>query len=87
MIGPQNISDEGTSLFCTQFYAIDDIIVEGTESFFVVMTPISNRVNPFQPEGNRIEMTIADDDGMHANTFILYIVSLSPVMLAIDNTY
>ena len=65
VIGPQNLTRPygDTGGFCTPFSLIDDIIVEGTESFFVVMTPISDRVKPYIPGEDRIEVHITDDDG------------------------
>ena len=49
--------------FCSTFSPIDDDIVEETQSFFVVMTPISDRVEPSQPGVDRIEIEILDNDG------------------------
>ena len=66
VIRPGDINQEElTGRVCTGFSAVDDIIVEGTESFFVVVTPISARVKPCHGGSDRIKITIVDDDGMH----------------------
>ena len=85
VLGPQNISSEGTSQFCTPFFPVDDIIVEGTESFFVVMSPISDRVKPYQPGKDRIEVHIKDDDGKCEHFILLFCIMIkSPIFACVN---
>lgn len=61
VITPGDLSAEDTATICTTLVTtVDDIIVEGFESFIVTVTPITHRIE------SEVSMTITikDNDGM-----------------------
>ena len=50
---------------------MDDIIVEGIESFYVVVSPLTDRVLLLNDERDRVEVTIRDNDGMISHDIII----------------
>lgn len=64
MIRPENINQQGETQICEQFCTRDDIIVEGEETFFVAVSPLTDRVKFTNPDKTAIEITIQDNDGI-----------------------
>ena len=59
-------SISGNSVICPSYSPLEDDIVEGTQSFFVVMDPISDRV-VFAQGVDHIEVYILDNDGDYSS--------------------
>ena len=72
VIRPQDINtNNGGGQFCASFCTTDDIIVEGIETFYVVVSPLTDRVTLLNDERDRIVVTIKDDDGMMSHDIII----------------
>lgn len=65
VIRPEDISRERTGRVCSPIvYTVDDIILEGSESFIVTVTSDNDRVQPLGPDRDFINITIMDNDSM-----------------------
>ena len=64
VVRPQDIAgvNEGLWNHCFPFCTKDDNIVEGDEFFFIVITPHTDRVKPFDSVEDRFKITIEDND-------------------------
>ena len=64
VVRPQDITsiNEGLWNYCFDFCTKDDNIVEGDESFYIVITPHTDRVKPFDSVEDRFKITIEDND-------------------------
>jgi hypothetical protein len=70
VLGPEDILNdrpEGVWYGCIDYCTKDDNIVEGDESFFVVMSPHTDRVQPSENSADRIEVTIQDNDAVRVS--------------------
>ena len=74
---PQDIigTDEGLWNYCFGFCTKDDNIVEGDESFYIVISPHTDRIKPFDSFEDRFKITILDNDSRfsHVHSFFLRI--------------
>lgn len=61
-LGPRSKKDSSD---CFHYCTMDDIIVEGTESFFIAVVPLTDRIIPDGGK-DRLRIDINDNDGMYA---------------------
>ena len=74
VIRPEDISSQRTGIVCSPITNIvDDIILEGNESFIVTVTSINHRVQPQVPNTEFINITIVDNDSMLYITHYMYV--------------
>ena len=57
-------NSNGDTQYCSSFCTTDDIIVEGVESFFVKVTPLTDRFRFIPSDKTKVTVTIQDNDGM-----------------------
>ena len=65
IVTPDDIigDEEGSWSYCVEFCTKDDNIVEGDESFYIVISPHTDRIKPFNNVQDRLKVNIQDNDG------------------------
>ena len=78
MVRPEDIRQGGQGSWnhCLGFCTKDDNIVEGDESFYIIVSPHTNRVMPYQSSKDRLQVTIHDNDGMFPPTWQLLLLHI-----------